>query len=423
MQKQAAPERAAALDDYLRRSVRWATSGLQHVSCSACWRGRRECLKAAAMFVGAVWHGTHDARVDHSNFIRKRKLLGFFRKIIYFIKRKIHKTPGLYRLAFFWITFNLDFFRQLLIRSRFPSRFGGMWTDRDDFETQLTEKLRSGRVQIQDVPLLEQWHKEGFVVFPQCVPEDLVDLLVAEFDALPTHHPKGLKIAGGGELEARIYRPELVRIHESIRIVDYYFFSKTARELLFNCKTTEFIRKIFDADPILTQSLSFEFGSEQEMHRDTAFVIMNSPMKLAAIWIALEDVQEGSGELMYYPTSHRWGDFLFSGKFKHWDRERDGEQQLADWHAWLHEQARKRGIEPVKFTPKKGDIFVWHAGLAHGGAPIVNSTVTRRSLVGHFCPTGVRPLYHYYKPAHCHFYKIDDQTFSSSHYLPAEWNA
>ena len=34
-------------------------------------------------------------------------------------------------------------------------------------------------------------------------------------------------------------------------------------------------------------------------------------MELIASWIALEDVQPGSGELMYVPGSHRFEVFIF----------------------------------------------------------------------------------------------------------------
>ena len=55
-------------------------------------------------------------------------------------------------------------------------------------------------------------------------------------------------------------------------------------------------------------------GSEQGLHRDTAFVVVDPPMSLVAAWIALEDVAAGSGELTYVPGSHRLPEYLFSGQ-------------------------------------------------------------------------------------------------------------
>ena len=46
---------------------------------------------------------------------------------------------------------------------------------------------------------------------------------------------------------------------------------------------------------LLFQSLSFIKGSNQGIHQDTAYVVTDQPMKLIATWIALEDINPGSG--------------------------------------------------------------------------------------------------------------------------------
>lgn len=182
----------------------------------------------------------------------------------------------------------------------------------------------------------------------------------------------------------------------------------------------QFLALVFERPPILTQSLSFTHGSQQAIHQDTVFVRMNSPFKLAAIWVALEDVHTGTGELVYYPGSHLWEGFLFSGRFKHWDKERDGHEQLDQWHEWLTQEAQRREVQPIAFLPRKGDVFVWHGGLAHGGSPVTQPGATRRSLVGHYCPQGVRPLYHYYKPSQRRLYRSGAYHYCSSYYSASD---
>ena len=75
------------------------------------------------------------------------------------------------------------------------------------------------------------------------------------------------------------------------------------------------------------QTLYFRYGSQQAIHQDPAYVVIDEPMKLCASWLALEDVKPGSGELIYYPGSHLNSDFLFSGEHKHWKGSRDGAEQ------------------------------------------------------------------------------------------------
>jgi ectoine hydroxylase-related dioxygenase (phytanoyl-CoA dioxygenase family) len=184
---------------------------------------------------------------------------------------------------------------------------------------------------------------------------------------------------------------------ERARVVDSYAFYDSAREALFARPIVDFLRTIFEADPLLFQSLSFHKGSQQGMHQDTAYVVVSSPLRLAGVWIALEDVVEGSGELMYYRGSHRLPEYLFSGEHKHWKPERDGDEQHAEWGRLLNENAERLGMERQTFLARKGDVLIWSADLAHGGSPVTDPELTRRSLVGHFCPDGVEPNYFTYR--------------------------
>lgn len=336
--------------------------------------------------------------------------------LIYRIKRQIHRWPALYQCLFGVATLNRDYGRQWLQRGAFPSKFGGMWTDHNKFEHQLARKLANGDLDPAIKPLLEQWRTKGFVTFPGAITADLIDSYLEEIEALKKEMPSPLLVTAASLPQPRHYQAKLEQEEHSVRTVDDYFFSAASRAILLEPQIMAFLTTVFEAKPLLNQSLSFKHGSQQEVHQDTAFVRMNAPMKLAAIWVALEDVQPGSGELVYYPGSHRWEGFLFSDRFKHWDEERDGIEQLDTWHRWIHEEAARRQCELQTFLPKKGDVFVWHAGLAHGGAPVIDHTATRKSLVGHYCPEGVRPLYHYYKPGQRKCYRHGPFSYCTSYY-------
>lgn len=338
------------------------------------------------------------------------------RSMIYRAKRCVHCSPGLYRALYAGATFNFDYLGQQLQRKHYASRFGGMWTDRDDFEDILNARVRSGEIPQGQVEGLYNWREQGFVRLEQAVDHALIDRYLAELEALKSAPESPLLMTAASAPEPVPYRPEAAEAHHSVRVVDDYFFNVTARDILFGEPVTDFLALVFNARPELHQSLSFDRGSEQDIHQDTAFVRMNSPMKLAAAWVALEDVRPGSGELLYYPGSHRWPDFMFSNFFKHYDEERDGLQQLERWYAWLHAQGESHSSQLTAFLPRKGDVFLWHAGLAHGGAAITDHSATRQSLVGHYCPRGVRPLYHYYKPAQRTYRRHGQFRYCSSYY-------
>lgn len=338
------------------------------------------------------------------------------RKPIYFIKRLFHRNTALYQFLYGLATFNLDYLHQILGREHYPSRFGGMWTDRDDFQDILTAKTNKQGLSSELQSHLLQWRQDGYIVLKRAIDPKLIDNYLEEIEQLKKAVPSPLLITAASIEEPAPYTEERERAEHSVRTVDDYFYSEASRQVLMNKPVMDFLQLVFEKPATLTQSLSFIHGSQQAIHQDTAFVRMNSPMKLAAIWVALEDIQAGSGELLYYPGSHRWEGFLFSGRFKHWDEERDGLQQLEEWHQWITDEAVNRDCKAISFLPRKGDVLIWHAGLAHGGAPILQLEATRRSLVGHYCPAGVRPLYHYYKPGQRKRHTWRQYQYCSSYY-------
>jgi len=46
-----------------------------------------------------------------------------------------------------------------------------------------------------------------------------------------------------------------------------------------------------------------------------------------------------------------------------------------------------------RFLARKGDALIWAADLAHGGSPITDPRLTRRSLVTHYTPESTAPAY------------------------------
>ena len=338
------------------------------------------------------------------------------RASIYRAKRLIHRRPALYGAAYSLATANLDFLRLRLQADQYPSPFGGLWTDRRDFPQRLEAGRARGEISDAQATQLLRWRSQGFLTLRAAIDEPRIDRYQAELDRLKSACPSPLSVTSISLPEPVPYSRQVEAENYSVRTVDDYYFSEPARRILMRPPITDFLELVFEKPPVLTQSLHFEYGSQQAVHQDTAFVRMNSPMRLVGVWIALEDVQPGSGELVYYPGSHHWPDYLFSGRFKHYDQERDGADQLEHWYRWLDEEGERRGSSRQSFLPRKGDILFWHAGLAHGGAAITRPGTTRRSLVGHYCPEGVRPLYHYYKPGQRKRRNWENYSYYSAYY-------
>jgi ectoine hydroxylase-related dioxygenase (phytanoyl-CoA dioxygenase family) len=175
------------------------------------------------------------------------------------------------------------------------------------------------------------------------------------------------------------------------KVLDTYVHVAAARSLIFAPAIEEFLRAIFEEGALAFQGLHFEKGSTQAIHQDTAYVVCEEPMKLCASWIALQDVVPGSGELYYYRGSHRLPDWVYSGEHKEYNGERDTHAEHLAHIQSLHDRSKERGLPLERFLPRKGDALIWAADLAHGGSPITDQSLRRRSLVTHYTPESCAP--------------------------------
>ncbi len=267
-------------------------------------------------------------------------------------------------------------------------------------------KLDLGVIDSKEAERLKGFIENGYAVLPGAVPGRHVRRLNRDIDKVWAGEMPDTWVGcneDGRSCTRKVRAGDQDQAGLSVRLLDQYETLESMRRVMFNDTIARFLQLIFERPALAHQSLTFHRGSKQPMHRDTAFVRLSSPMELAAAWIALEDVKEHSGELEYYPKSHLYRDFLFEGKYK-WLPPgcNEGEQFYSD----LKEQARLAGTTAVKFRPNAGDVFIWSADLAHGGSSYTNDHLTRKSLVVHYCPLNVDPMYYVYNgKAEKHLYK------------------
>ena len=282
----------------------------------------------------------------------------------------------------------------------FHSRFGGLWVDRNDAPEVLQAKAARGDVSPALRDKLDFFIRNGYVILEQAVSRDAIDAYLAEFDqaALDSAELRAsVPVFGPGDKDVVPLQDADLKAPLT-KVLDTYHYLPTARELIFAEPVRQFLVAVFEENLLAFQSLHFEKGSTQSIHQDTAYVVLEEPMKLCASWVALQDVSAGSGELVYYPGSHRLPDYIYGEGRKHYNHQRDPHEQHMRHLASLHEGSQATGLELQAFLPMKGDVLIWAADLAHGGAPIANAQLTRRSLVTHYTAASVAPHYLRYKP-------------------------
>jgi phytanoyl-CoA hydroxylase len=268
------------------------------------------------------------------------------------------------------------------------SPFSPLWIDCEDATAQAVLRLEQGRISEEEFSLVAGFIANGYCVIEGAVDCDLIDAYLGEVEGMFDTRPDMWVTEG----------PEIKRLGEAqvdralTKVLDTYMVSQRALRMAFAPKLRRMLEVIFGEPAAVHQGLHFQVGSTQAIHQDTAYVVTKPALALAAAWVALEDVRPGSGELMYYRGSHRLGDFLY-GEGRHWNTDAHGHELHNHHLAWLHSEALRLGCPLEYFWPKKGTLLIWHSDLAHGGAPIINTGYTRKSIVFHYCPVSARPAY------------------------------
>jgi hypothetical protein len=280
-----------------------------------------------------------------------------------------------------------------LTHSGHRSRFGGLWVDRADALQVLERKRGSGTIDDGQAQRLREWIDKGFVVIEGAVANSVVDEINADVarawtGAFPQLH---VEYWDAGTQYIAPIRGEMA--HWKAKLLNLYGFSEPARRAAFASPVLAFLEVLFERPPLAFQSLYFERGTEQPMHQDTVYVGVSSPMEMVGSWLALEDIRENSGELEYYVGSHRLPEYLWDGVGK---RMPNGHPDHERYLAWIHDQAATLGLRREKFRPRRGDVVLWHADLAHGGSAQPAPDATRRSIVTHYCPVECDPVYFTY---------------------------
>jgi len=248
----------------------------------------------------------------------------------------------------------------------FVDRYAPMWIDRPEARA----ALESRRLDPVTRAALGQLMEDGLARLPGNVPAEQCDAVLRDFARYCEGHP-----------EHRKYQDEY-GLHD--RLACFHMKAASALAIGANPNTLRILEAAFDKPAAIVGSLFFERGSEQDIHRDTPAFFTVPLNHFFGVWTALEDIRPESGQLMYYVRGHRAiADRPFVGS---------GIANMERYFADVSAACRRAGCELVEVTAKKGDTFIWHPQLPHGGSAIRDRRLSRRSMVFHYVPLNV-PCY------------------------------
>lgn len=130
-------------------------------------------------------------------------------------------------------------------------------------------------------------------------------------------------------------------------------------------------------------------STERNWHQDTYLNPDFLWSFYAAVWIALDDIDEDSGPFEMVTGSHAWPALRREKLFAYLTPE---ERASSDWPTFTQgdvgrvceEEIAERGETPERFIAKKGDILIWHSNLVHRGSKPENPEALRKALICHY---------------------------------------
>lgn len=223
---------------------------------------------------------------------------------------------------------------------------------------------------VSENKLIEHWQHEGYLVLEQLFSSTEIDALCSEINFLHNSNRVDYNYTG----------TKMVQVHEVSDVAKRMMSQPTllgTLEMLMDRKVTPF------------HSIYFNFGSEQAPHSDNIHMATFPKGFLIAAWIALEDIHEGSGELLIYPGSHKlpyiYNEDYGNNSNTFWTDQSANKKYEAKIQSLLDSS----GLVGQKFLAKKGDVLLWHANLIHGGNIVTDKQQTRKSIVFHYFAEGV----------------------------------
>ena len=222
-----------------------------------------------------------------------------------------------------------------------------------------------------------EWERDGVLLLPRLIPDELLDAYVAERTRILGGTPK--------------WRPgwndpvPYLRVPSMLALACY-------RPL------TAAIAPLIGQEPGLHLCLTGFQSTERAFHQDRYLNPEAVGERYIAAWIAVDDVSEDAGPFKYVPGSHRWP-VIERGRVWAEMRARGQDPGKPTWpsdsEGWVgaacEDEIRRRGVSSRSFLGKRGDVLLWHASLVHRGSKPRNAELERRALICHYSGVDARP--------------------------------
>jgi hypothetical protein len=255
----------------------------------------------------------------------------------------------------------------------YPYGIHSTWFDKPDAHQHVDRLLARGEISELEAGHLRHFLDRGFMVVEGLMDEALVDAVNSEID------------------DAISKKYQDYEMGSSRRIEHLHMHYPRIRELWLDKRHRRYADLIFGAASRPCQTLTYVFGSQQDAHQDTVHLTPFPAGYMCGTWIALQDVQPDSGELVVYPGSHR-------ERRVYMGEAGCAKVEGGDWAEFIEKVCSvwsdmTTRHEPFIYRPRKGTVLIWHENLLHAGSVRIDQSLERRSIVIHSFADGALAFY------------------------------
>lgn len=249
--------------------------------------------------------------------------------------------------------------------------------DWDQSATPITERQPQTALQ-------KQWAKDGVVIIPNLLPEDLLAAYETEW------------LTKNGGPDAVLGDVSTYRSPMGWQYATPYVSFPALRSVCCSSEIGNVLQELIGEPAGVHLNLSGWQSTRRNWHFDQ---YLNEPYVGAfyvAVWIALDDIHPDAGPFEYIPGSHTWWPPISQHKMRQ-ALGPDGNGPAWPTHSEkiltpiFESEIVRKDLTSTKFLAKRGDVLFWHSRLLHRGSIPNNDSLERRALIAHYSGIQHRP--------------------------------
>ncbi len=231
--------------------------------------------------------------------------------------------------------------------------------------------IKNSNLTNEEKEIAIKFNQDGYIVLDLGLTDEEIERLKTEIDEL--NSKDDITTQAGG-----------YHYSKGKRIFEGWKDSKLLQSLSLNDKVFKILRMLYRKEPYPFQTITFNYGSNQPLHSDLIHFDSLPHRWLTAVWVALEDMTENNGSLLYVPKSHKLPIFDFYDlkiNVPEYGKQFDS---YAEYEEFIRQLVSSNELEVQPLHCKKGQALVWAANLIHGGDIIRDPNSSRYSQVTHY---------------------------------------